>query len=343
MPNFARGFSLVELMVALAISLFLLLGITQIYLGSSATNRAQEGLSRVQENARFANSLLNREMRMVGYTGCIEAPRDVEDQTGSAPGGGDESVNAVEDLLNGTGIEGHAAGGWDSPSGTVSVVNGTEAVTLRGGGNANVLYDGPQGNAQFDIRGPMGDITIRDAGFYDGERLIVSDCESADIVEMVQSGNRNVGRVTISAQQELRTELYEPGEATVLSENRRTYFIGTRGDPGDEDSDHGLYVYRDAQGEAQELVSDISDMRIDYGIDSDASGRVNEYRSADEVSAWEDVISVRVGLLVRSDEVMDEVRQRDVDLLGRGSPVSFSDRRIRQEVTATVSLRNRLP
>ncbi len=61
------GISLVEIMVALLLSLFLMGGVIQVYLSSKQTYRAQEGYSRLQENGRFALELLSRQIRMAGY------------------------------------------------------------------------------------------------------------------------------------------------------------------------------------------------------------------------------------------------------------------------------------
>ena len=62
-----RGISLVEIMVALLLSLFLMGGVIQIYLSSKQTYRTQEGNSRLQENGRFAMEILSRQIRMAGY------------------------------------------------------------------------------------------------------------------------------------------------------------------------------------------------------------------------------------------------------------------------------------
>ncbi|MEN8762921.1 MAG: prepilin-type N-terminal cleavage/methylation domain-containing protein, partial [Thiogranum sp.] len=47
------GFSMVELMVAMTISLLLMAGVVQIFGSSKASYVMQEGTSRLQENARF--------------------------------------------------------------------------------------------------------------------------------------------------------------------------------------------------------------------------------------------------------------------------------------------------
>lgn len=63
------GLSLVELMVALMIGVVLLLGLIQIFGASRAAFASAEGMSRVQENARFAVDILRNDLRMAGHMG----------------------------------------------------------------------------------------------------------------------------------------------------------------------------------------------------------------------------------------------------------------------------------
>ena len=65
-----RGVSLIELMVGILIASILMLGMYQIFMASRVTFQMQEGLSRVQENGRFAMDYLQRNVRMVGFLGC---------------------------------------------------------------------------------------------------------------------------------------------------------------------------------------------------------------------------------------------------------------------------------
>lgn len=65
-----RGISLIEIMVALLIASLLTLGLLQIFSATRLTSQMQEGLSRVQENGRFATQYLQRQLRMVGFMGC---------------------------------------------------------------------------------------------------------------------------------------------------------------------------------------------------------------------------------------------------------------------------------
>lgn len=60
------GFSLVEMMVALAISSVLLLGLTNIFLSSNQSQVTQRALGDIHETGRFALDQMARHLRMTG-------------------------------------------------------------------------------------------------------------------------------------------------------------------------------------------------------------------------------------------------------------------------------------
>lgn len=62
-----RGFSLVELMVAIAIGLFLVAVVAVLFVSAKTTYLAQDANSRLQENARYATELFGRQIRSAGY------------------------------------------------------------------------------------------------------------------------------------------------------------------------------------------------------------------------------------------------------------------------------------
>jgi type IV pilus assembly protein PilW len=81
-PHRASGLSLIELMVALALGAFLILGLVQLFSASRSTFLASEGLSRVQETGRTAMDWMQRDLRMAGHMGCVS---DQAVFLGSAP------------------------------------------------------------------------------------------------------------------------------------------------------------------------------------------------------------------------------------------------------------------
>ena len=62
-----RGLSLVELMVAMALSSFLILGVTQIYLDNKRNYLYQQGQGENLENGRFALMLIGERLAKTGY------------------------------------------------------------------------------------------------------------------------------------------------------------------------------------------------------------------------------------------------------------------------------------
>lgn len=68
-----RGLTLVEILVALTISAFLIAGVIQLFIGSKQTYRGHDALSRIQENGRFAIDRMAWDMRMAGYVNPLVA------------------------------------------------------------------------------------------------------------------------------------------------------------------------------------------------------------------------------------------------------------------------------
>ncbi len=65
------GLSLVEMMVALAIGVLLLLGLVEIFGATRAAFSAAEGSARAQEAGRFVTEFLKRDLRVAGHVGCL--------------------------------------------------------------------------------------------------------------------------------------------------------------------------------------------------------------------------------------------------------------------------------
>jgi len=68
----AVGFTLIELMIAMAIGLIAMLGIISLFGGTNRTNKLQEGLARLQENGRFAVMRIESDLRMASAQYCSD-------------------------------------------------------------------------------------------------------------------------------------------------------------------------------------------------------------------------------------------------------------------------------
>ena len=93
-----RGFSLIEMMVSMAIGMVLMVAVAQLFYGNRQTAAAQEQAARMQETARFAIQILQREIRMAGMkrtesTGTFSVASPMitgTNATAGAPNGSDE-------------------------------------------------------------------------------------------------------------------------------------------------------------------------------------------------------------------------------------------------------------
>ena len=96
---------------------------------------------------------------------------------------------------------------------------------------------------------------------------------------------------------------------------------------------------------AQPLVESVENMQILYGENTDSEPRsANIYVAADQITDVNNIVSVRIGLRFHSREHVRQVVDNNLYALLDASPFNPSlvnaDRRMRREITTTISLRN---
>ena len=325
--NKQAGISLVEILVSLVISLFLLGGIVQVYLGNKTTFAFTNAIAEVQENGRFALDTISQDLRLAGEWGCIAYdPNDTSNindtlNAGTVPGYDTD----FHDFLNEEGIEGTNNAG----------LNGSDTLTVRGGkpGQANIENPFQPATTQQLITTPVSNISA-------GDIILVARCGAndllipfeADILRVTSilpfSGNSQ-RQITLSANKSQQFE----NDATMFELQTVTYSIaaGANGEPS---------LFRTEFGNAQELVEGVENMQILYGIDSDNDQFPNQYVTSNNVADFDDVVAIRVGLLVRSIE--DFVAEAPQTYTFNGVTTTPADRRIRQVFSTTIALRNRI-
>ncbi len=62
-----HGFTLIELMIAMAISLLVVLGVYEIFTSQQKAYNVQDQVAEMQQNGRVAIDMMTREIRMAGY------------------------------------------------------------------------------------------------------------------------------------------------------------------------------------------------------------------------------------------------------------------------------------
>lgn len=339
-----RGLTLTELMVSVAISLAVLVVLSNVYLGARAAYRSNEALARVQEAGRFALDLIARDLRSSGFAGCLSRGARIDVYSNPPPAA----------LASASSLRGYErAAGFAYPAGLERVAGDGQSDAVRIVAVDSTARAYVEGDS--DVAAAV--IAVRDnaAGFERDDVLLVSDCERAAVftVTGVQSkpprlahaAESNGGLATPTHR--ISPPFRSRDGAFVARFDSVAYFVGRP--KGGRDAPPSLY--RAGFERTEKVVENVEDLDFLYGIDGDGDGAVDRYLRADQVDAaqWDRVLSVRVALVVVSAEAalaageqVIRLRDTDGDTVVDAQPAA-ADRRLRQVFTTTVSLRNRLP
>jgi len=332
------GVGLVEIMVAVTLSLILTAGLVQVYTGNKQTYRIQESLSRVQENGRFALDFITRDVRSAGFLGCAGTTTKITNTLNNASGFDWSFGQIIE------GFEATSSSAWDrDPVATAGIVSpflpARDVLTIRrslgnpvevaahpGGnppGSADIQVNPPHGLEQFDV-------------------VMVTDCTDSAIFQITNintsGASQNIvhqtggGSTPGNAIQALGKDYTGAGEIVQLMTS--TYYVGTGV------SGRPALFRKDGAAAAQELVEGVEDMQVLYGIDTDSNRTPNRYVTADNVTDWGDVVSAEVRLLLQTlDDYL--APQANQQYTFNGVTSVSPDLRLRRTFTNTISIRNR--
>jgi type IV pilus assembly protein PilW len=306
----SRGLTLVELLIAVVLSLLLLSAAVSVFLASKETFRLEQDLSVLQENFRYISDRLKKDFSMVGYNGCATPYRDgLSSTTAYVAGAGATEIIA--------GVEGDA-GAPDAVTLTYAMPESGIAVIDGGADGTAPLYvskELPLYDALVDNFGSDTPVPIV---------LLVGDCQHADIfmvtgvADVAESPDRRVPAGSIYHQagveyggvsntsNDLSRVYGRAGDAvaTVYSRTDVMYEIDTVGGVT------GLYETRNG-GDKTLVVDNVTDMQILYGIDSTGNdGNADNYESWSNDFEVKDVTSVKITLkmVVSQDRGADVTR-----------------------------------
>jgi len=96
------------------------------------------------------------------------------------------------------------------------------------------------------------------------------------------------------------------------------------------------------------LISNVEKMYMLYGVDTNTDNIPNQYLQADKVSNWTNVVSVRLFLVLRSEDKNLIYNKSQYKINGRTHMVKpskldpYADKRLYKVFTTTISLRNKI-
>lgn len=314
----SAGMTLVELMVAMVVGLILIGGVMQLFVANKATYNLQEELARLQENARFATDMLNRDMRQAGYWGCSNTFTPANMVIG---GGTGFSVGLTG--TNGSGL------------------NGSDSVAMTGAYGSGIVVQTPYMNTNASSL----HVSVN-SGLVQGDIILVSDCMAGDVMQISNSNPNTSGTVDHNTGNAVSpgngnggnlSKTYA-GDAQIYKVQSIAYTIAN-------DATTGLpNLYRqDGLSAAVPFIEGVEMMQILYGIDTDATpdNTPNKYVNASAVTDWTQVVTMRIAILMRTISLISPSANAQSYTLLDAAAYTPNDRYLRRVFITTVTLRNR--
>ena len=330
-----RGLSLIELMIAMAIGIFMSSGIISLMLSMSKNRTELDKTSEQIENGRYAIQQLSDEIRLAGFFGASQiVPTQISSPDPCASpatvSNFQFSYNAsTQAITMPVPIYGHAAGSTLPACLASSITAGSETLTLRRVGTTDVAPS-----------------TL--AGANAAPYVQFSACDS-DVKPFVFSAT--------TTDFTLRKKNCSTA-ATVWPYLSHTFFLSNCDDCTVNDGIPTLKMWDQVTGAIQTVSEGIEDIHFAYGMDLDKNGSPDCY-VADPSAAtappaagcpagwgtplqnWANVVTVRVHLLARSIDATPAWNDTFTYDLGRSSRSGpFNDRYKRQVYSAVIVVAN---
>ena len=300
--RFAAGFSLVELLVVLAISSFMAAGLLYAAGAALRSSHLLREDAFLQGNARFVRTLLARELEQAGYGPCRGLDAPFESMVAAAP--------QYAWLFGIDPLQGFEQGGNNWPARFADdALPGTDAVLLRGvAGQGETVLTGhstPQ-------------LLVTEASALEaGETALLVDarCRAAVLFQVTDTGRQRLAYESSAAVQpgncsDCRPPLpwgaFAPGSA-VLPYRAVAYFIGASSAGGIPALFRERLVRRQGglSTRSEEVLQGVENMQLRYAVDTDEDelGIPDRYENAEELAAsgsWSRVRGAEVELVLRS-------------------------------------------
>lgn len=294
LPNFTlrgrqSGLSLVELMVAVTISLLVLTALSAIFISSTRSRNEMQKSTQQQESGRYASQLLADNLKLAGY--LAEFDSTLLTTPATLP---DPCATTVANLL--TALPMHVQGVNNAatiPSCISDVKAGTDILVVR---RVATCAAGAAGCAAFVEGTPHFQASLCTPTDGSGGELahaISSDADYAAYYFALSTAAADFKRH--------KTSCVATDFAAIQRYLVHIYFVANNNVSGD-----GVPTLKRAELGAGlfsivPLVDGIENMQVEYGVDSDNDGVPNSYTSAPaNTTDWRNAMSARVHLLARN-------------------------------------------
>lgn len=325
-----RGVTLIEVMVAVAIGLVILLALTLLFSRNSSNQAELEASTRQMENARYAADTLGEAFVHAGFYGEFNPADLTPTPTYATP---DPCATASTAL------------GWTTPANPTAGLSVPAALTGYGAGTAIACAGNRRAGTEavalrhMDTRASTALAAMVPGNLY----VQVSRCAD-DIGQILAGTSQNAADMT----------LRNLGCTAVNTEVWRympsLYYVASCNDCAANDGIPTLKRVQLVDGALRTvaLAEGVENLQVEYGIDRDNDGRPDVFARADAIGTatspvtdvWNNVIAVRLHLLTRNAEPTAGYTDPRTYQLGEGVTLTPADAYKRTLTSTTVRLVN---
>jgi len=293
-----RGVTLIELMISLVISLMVLAGASIVLVNANKSNRLQEGLLGLQENARFGIQQMMDDLQLAGYYGCVQ------DLDPTDPAGPIISKIDTSDFLNAPLL------GYETGDASGSTLTATNRDVLE------VQFARPVARLTADMASPISALSVDDSSQFEVDDIaMIASCESGDIFTVSAVAANVVQHQTAIASGATLTKdnatdslaslypgiAYRNSPTRIFEFSRVKYYVAN-------DANNVPTLFRtinkgmnDAGDADEAFIRGVDAFEVLYGEDTDNDNRPDSFVAAPAVTNWGNVAAVRIGLLLRTE------------------------------------------
>jgi len=315
-PDRQRGLTLIELMIAILLGAILSLGIVNLYLESKRNYGAEEEMARMQENGRYVLDMLKRELMLAGFFGgTLDADDMVVQAVGADCAGANWALDATNTLEF---VDDHnvASNPVTNVGTTLTCVTGSDVQPL-----SDVLA----------IKRTAGEPTLRNGSYADN--FDAMDTHQRWYMRVSNLGEDRDWAYLASDSLDASLEYWEA--------YARVFYIRKYSESAADKIPTLCEQYLEGNAMTSRCLAEgIEELQIEFGIDSDADGVVNQYKSAPTSADMANAVAARVYLLVRSIDTIPGYTNAKSYQLGQRAVAAKNDGFLRRVFSTTVQIRN---
>jgi type IV pilus assembly protein PilW len=362
---------MIEMMIAIVLSSLIAYAGISMFMASSGTASTTSGVGAVTDGGRVALDFISDSVRSGGATQCSginnvpglifnSNPQELRvyndlnagatplqlgydeafdgfEAAGTGPLGGAATVAATPVAVDPSGADWSTSGGANLDGLLINqVAKGSDVLAVRSAV--------PQDAAVYTTAEYKPGQTVLNvtgvANLQPLQYVVISDCSAATVFQIAAVDPVALTLTTNGPLDQNGGNLQAdfPQSSAIGPVDMTVYFIA----PG-RDTDSSLFSYDEWTGTFQELVADVENMQVVYGVAATSPNQATSYVTADAVTDFNQVVSVQVAVLVASPPGTRAVAQPAVaptyNLLGTTVTAPI-DTRLRKVFQTTIAVEN---